>query len=228
MDMERSPNKLPSGGRCGGFGASVGHFRNQFRDLPPLGYRVFAVDLLGFGGSDKVKAGVDYELELWRDLLVDFMQEMEARGTASTTHGWTVGGNSIGGLLTLMVAVARGAETVKGWGLTSFREEELPWILRPLWIFVRVVLFGDIFGPGLFQRFRTEENVRSVLAQVYGNETAVDDELVDVLLTPGLDDGAEEVFLKVLRAPAGPSPEELLPQIQVPVIGIWGVSKCST
>jgi hypothetical protein len=32
------------------------------------------VDLLGFGGSDKVKAGVDYELELWRDLLVDFMQ----------------------------------------------------------------------------------------------------------------------------------------------------------
>lgn len=38
------------------------------------GYRVFAVDLLGFGGSDKVKAGVDYELELWRDLLVDFMQ----------------------------------------------------------------------------------------------------------------------------------------------------------
>jgi len=100
-------------------------------------------------------------------------QEMEARGTASTTHGWTVGGNSIGGLLTLMVAVARGAETVKGCvlfncagGLTSFREEELPWILRPLWIFVRVVLFGDIFGPGLFQRFRTEENVRSVLAQV--------------------------------------------------------------
>jgi pimeloyl-ACP methyl ester carboxylesterase len=35
---------------------------------------VFAVDLLGFGGSDKVKEGVDYELELWRDLLVDFME----------------------------------------------------------------------------------------------------------------------------------------------------------
>jgi hypothetical protein len=65
-------------------------------------------------------------------------------------------------------------------------------------------------------------------SQVYGNQTAVDDELVDVLLTPGQDDGAEEVFLKVLRAPAGPSPEELLPRIQVPVIGIWGVRECST
>jgi hypothetical protein len=65
-----------------------------------------------------------------------------------------------------------------------------------------------------------------ILPQVYGNKTAVDDELVDILLTPGGDDGAEEVFLKVLRAPAGPSPKQLLPRIQVPIIGIWGVSRC--
>lgn len=52
--------------------------------LPPsflsVGYRVFAVDLLGFGGSDKVKEGVDYELELWRDLLVDFMEVSREEG----------------------------------------------------------------------------------------------------------------------------------------------------
>jgi len=189
----------------------------------------------------------------------------------------------------MMVAEAQGKEKVRGCvlfnaagGLTSFRDEELPWVLRPLWVFVRVVLFGDVFGPGLFKRFSTEENVRSVLSQVrdrrrardeneccivcvfvrtdtfncgcatqlnegicplrartytslylshftlpqvYGNKTAVDDELVDILLIPGGDDGAEEVFLKVLRAPAGPSPEQLLPRIQVPIIGIWGVSR---
>lgn len=73
----------------------------------------------------------------------------------------------------MMVAIAQGKEKVKGCvlfnaagGLTSFRDEELPWVLRPLWVFVRVVLFGDIFGPGLFKRFATEENVRSVLSQV--------------------------------------------------------------
>ena len=73
----------------------------------------------------------------------------------------------------MMVAEAQGKEKVKGCvlfnaagGLTSFRDEELPWVLRPLWVFVRVVLFGDIFGPGLFKRFATEENVRSVLSQV--------------------------------------------------------------
>lgn len=41
------------------------------------GYRVYAVDLLGFGASDKEKSAVEYELELWRDLLVDFMGEVE-------------------------------------------------------------------------------------------------------------------------------------------------------
>lgn len=84
----------------------------------------------------------------------------------------------------------------------------------------------DTFGPSLFQRFRTEENVRSVLKQVYGNASAVDDELVQTLLQPGQDDGAEEVFLKVLRAPAGPSPESILPNIQVPIIAIWGEGTC--
>lgn len=78
---------------------------------------------------------------------------------------------------------------------------------------------APILTPPSISRFPTP-------FQVYGNKTAVDDELVDILLTPGGDDGAEEVFLKVLRAPAGPSPEQLLPRIQVPIIGIWGVSRC--
>ena len=72
---------------------------------------------------------------------------------------------------------------------------------------------------------RSSPSLLFIVLQVYGNKTAVDDELVDILLIPGGDDGAEEVFLKVLRAPAGPSPEQLLPRIQVPIIGIWGVSR---
>jgi pimeloyl-ACP methyl ester carboxylesterase len=30
------------------------------------------------------------------------------------------------------------------------------------------------------------------------------------------------VFLKILRAPAGPSPESILPDIRCPIIAIWG------
>ena len=36
-----------------GFGASIGHWRKNIPFLASGGYRVFAIDLLGFGGSDK-------------------------------------------------------------------------------------------------------------------------------------------------------------------------------
>lgn len=38
-----------------GFGASVGHFRKNIPVLAGEGYRVYAIDLLGFGASDKPK-----------------------------------------------------------------------------------------------------------------------------------------------------------------------------
>ena len=50
-----------------GFGANVNHFRYNFPALTEAGYRVYAVDLLGFGGSDKPK-DEDYAIELWVNL----------------------------------------------------------------------------------------------------------------------------------------------------------------
>lgn len=45
---------------------------------------------------------------------------------------------------------------------------------------VRVIpqVFGPYFGPKFFANFKTEENVRSVLKQVYCRDNVVDDDLV--------------------------------------------------
>ncbi|CAN0392315.1 unnamed protein product, partial [Hapterophycus canaliculatus] len=62
------------------------------------GYRVYAVDLLGFGASDKPK-DVEFSLELWQEMLTDFINEK----SRTAQEQWVVMGNSIGGLLTLML-----------------------------------------------------------------------------------------------------------------------------
>jgi hypothetical protein len=41
-----------------GFGANVNHFRFQFPALKETDFRVYAVDLLGFGASDKPKVPI--------------------------------------------------------------------------------------------------------------------------------------------------------------------------
>ncbi|MFN9019681.1 MAG: alpha/beta fold hydrolase, partial [Pseudanabaena sp.] len=56
-----------------GFGASIGHWKKNIPVWAEAGYQVFAIDLLGFGGSAKPALG--YSLELWEELLKDFHQE---------------------------------------------------------------------------------------------------------------------------------------------------------
>lgn len=52
--------------------------------------------------------------------------------------------------------------------------------------------------------------VRQVLQQCYGDPAAVDDELVDIILTPGLQPGAVDVFLDFISYSSGPLPEQQL------------------
>mmetsp|Transcript_37381 Transcript_37381/g.48087 ORF Transcript_37381/g.48087 Transcript_37381/m.48087 type:complete len:379 (+) Transcript_37381:61-1197(+) len=207
-----------------GFGASVGHYRKNIPVLAEQGHRVYAIDLLGFGGSDKPKEVEEFSMELWQEVVVDFIKEF----SKNPEEQWVVCGNSIGGLLSIMVTSTL-QEKIKGTvlfnsagGMTSFRDSEVPFFIVPILWFFRNVVFSDTYGPGVFQSFKTEDNVRNILNQVYGNKSAVDDELVSMLLAPSDDDGACEVFLKVFRGPAGPTPEELLPTIKTPVLALWG------
>lgn len=226
-----------------GFGANVNHFRYNFPDLVDAGYCVYAIDLLGFGGSDKPK-DEEYCIELWVDLLCDFVESMsqndyDDKGLTSPdaqqelAQKWVVAGNSIGGLCSLGVAAKlKQQERIRGvtlfncaGGMTSFRYEELPFFLRPILYFLqKVILAPDGYGGTFFENFKTRKNVESILKRqgVYGDITNVNEELLEILLGPSDDDGAKEVFLKVFGGPAGPSPESLLPEIEVPILALWG------
>jgi pimeloyl-ACP methyl ester carboxylesterase len=109
-------------------------------------------------------------------------------------------------------------------GMTGFRYEYVPFWARPLMAFVRHVVLGPVLGGYFFRNFRTRENVERILKEsgVYGDVTNVDDELLELLLAPADDAGAEQVFLAVFAGPAGPTAESFLPSVTVPVLALWG------
>lgn len=83
-----------------GFGGNVNHFRFQFPALVEAGYQVYAIDLLGFGASDK-PGDAPYSIELFVELIVDFVTHMSAE---SKGQKWVLCGNSIGSLSALGAA----------------------------------------------------------------------------------------------------------------------------
>ncbi len=201
-----------------GFGASIGHWRKNIPVLADAGYRVFAVDLLGFGGSEK--AAIDYTIEVWVELLKDFW-------AAHIQEPAVFIGNSIGALISLMVLaehpeIAAAGVLINSAGGLSHRSNELNPLLSIVMATFNRVVRSPITGKFVFNRIRQKAQIRRTLYQVYRNREAVTDELVDLLYTPSCEPGAQQVFASILSAPPGPSPEELLPKVERPLLVIWG------
>ncbi|EOA16975.1 hypothetical protein CARUB_v10005202mg [Capsella rubella] len=150
-----------------GFGASVFHWRYNIPELAKK-YKVYALDLLGFGWSDK--ALIDYDAMVWTDQVIDFMKEIVKEPAV-------VVGNSLGGFTALTVAVGL-PEQVTGVALLnsagqfaaeSRKREEVDetaitkFIVKPLKeIFQRVVL-GFLFWQAK-QPSRIESVLKSVMS----------------------------------------------------------------
>ena len=99
VDIGYDPNvKKPPLLLIHGFGASVYHWRNNIPELARK-YHVFAIDLLGFGLSDKPVQ--DYTAEVWRDEVIDFINEIVR---PKTKMPCVVAGNSLGGFTALYAA----------------------------------------------------------------------------------------------------------------------------
>lgn len=85
--------------------ANCNHFRHQFPALVEAGYRVYAMDLIGFGASAK-PANVPYSVDFFTKQMIDFIA---SRSEEVKERPWILAGNSIGGLCSL----AAGAQSEK-------------------------------------------------------------------------------------------------------------------
>ncbi|CEF99871.1 Alpha/beta hydrolase fold-1 [Ostreococcus tauri] len=214
-----------------GFGVSSYQFRDNIEALGERN-RVFAIDLVGFGASDQ--PDVAYNMEFWRDQVIDFVENVVGEPAVLV-------GNSIGSLAAVHVASASPKSTsgivlincaggmnnkVKrldgdfdGYGLQY--KAVVPIFSVVLAIIDTVLKIEPIAKP-LFNSVRGEENVRGALANVYMDASRVDDGLVKSICGAANREGAFKAFVNILTGPAGPRPEELMPNVECPILILWG------
>ena len=206
-----------------GFGASSDHWR---KNLPVFGqqHRAYAIDLIGFGGSDKPFPNdpIPYTFETWSQQIIDFCQDV----IGEPVH---LVANSIGCVVAMQAAVDA-PEWVQGIVMINCslrmlherRRNKIPWHQQLSTPIVQGVLGYPPVGRFFFSQIARPKVIRNLLGQAYKRPEAVTDELVEAILQPAQSDGAADVFLAFVRYSQGPLPEDLLPRLQCPAWVIWG------
>lgn len=203
-----------------GFGASIGHWRHNLEVLGEF-HTVYALDMLGFGGSEKAPA--NYSIELWVEQVYEFWQ-------AFIRQPVVLIGNSNGSLVSLAAAAGH-PEMVKGIVMMSLpdpslEQEAIPPILRPLVKTIKSIVASPIFLQPLFYFVRQPSVLRRWASLAYANPAAITDELIDILAGPPQDRGSARAFSALFKAAIAinfsPSVKALLPNITIPMLLIWG------
>ena len=221
-----------------GFGANINHFRYNIPALVNAGYRVYAMDLVGFGASEK-DYSAPFSIEFFGQQIHDFIEWQRER--KQIHQKWIIAGNSMGSLSSL-AATAQNEKNQK-WatdtvaalllfnsagGMTGFRYSDLPIWAHPIMGHVQYYLLNRRFPHGrfVFETLVRKPVIEAVLTQtgIYQDTRNVNEDLLDLLLQPASDPGARDVFLSVYTGPAGPTREELLEKVpnDIPILTLWG------
>ena len=230
-----------------GFGASVGHWRHT---LPALVAQadVIAIDLLGFGASDKPRSrladepiqpgAVLYCFDLWARQVADAAINLFGLGEATSSERPApqpqlhLIGNSIGGMVALTAARLLVQEGIPPQQvilidcaqrtLDDKRASELPGlerVSRPL--LKQLVRQRWVIAP-LFRLLAQPGFIRRVLQKAYPSGAHIDDELIGLLHRPSTDPGATESFRGFVNLFSDYLAPELLADLAVPVRLLWG------
>ena len=204
-----------------GFGASTDHWRKNISELSQ-DFEVYAIDLLGFGRSQK--PAWQYSGNLWRDQLHDFITEKIQRPTV-------IAGNSLGGYSSLCVAADYPQSVAAVILLNSagpftdtnpLGAKKVNPIQKTIAPALQTFLRQPWANQLLFNFVRQKSRIRSTLKKVYLDQSAVTDQLAEDIYRPSCDQGAAQVFASVFSTPQGKKVDELLGTMTCPLMTIWG------
>lgn len=176
-------------------------------------FQTFALDLLGFGASDR--PAVQYTAELYLALIRDFLRDV-IRIPAVLV------GSSLGGTYALTIAAqspafARAVCAIGPAGVSRLAEPG-----GRGFHFAERLLRSRVPGDALFKSLTTRPSIRLFLRDIYADRSAMTDEAVELFWLTAHQPGARYAPAAFIGMRLNHDLRPLLPQLARPFLLLWG------
>jgi pimeloyl-ACP methyl ester carboxylesterase len=200
--------------------------------LPELAqhHTVYALDMLGFGASEK--AAAPYDTAFWAEQVYDFWQTFVRQPVVLV-------GNSTGSMIAL-TAAAKYPDMVQGLVMINLPDasvlESPQWVKQtiaslavlatPLLQLAKGLVTSPIVFNTVFHLIRSPRFMRLWAKQAYSSADALTEELLEILSLPAFDRGAAAALRAMIAGnkSAGKdlTAKTILPRLQIPMLLLWG------
>ncbi len=196
-----------------GPGASSYEWRKNINDLAEQ-FRVYVIDLLGFGLSDR--PAIDYTAETYIDLIGDFIKEVIGKPSIVVAHGLTCAyviedAYRRPQLFERLVLVAPSPIIL---------DEVLPGPLNTVW---KYVLRTPVIGQFIYNLLNTRQAIRGYYdVQGFHNLGLITDDLVEYIYSSAHQSNGRFAQAAFLSNYLHQDVHEPFARLQMPVVAIWG------
>jgi pimeloyl-ACP methyl ester carboxylesterase len=196
-----------------GPGASSFEWRKNI-DVLAETFRVYTVDLLGFGLSDR--PAISYDAETYTDLISDFVREVIGKPTVVVAHGQSCA--------YVVAAAYRRSQNFERLILIeptpTMLQENYP---NPIEAAKRALLRAPIVGQFIYNLLTTRQAIQSYYDQQgYHNPGLITDELVEYVYTSAHQPNARYSMASYFSNTLAMDVHEPLARLQVPTLAVWG------
>lgn len=194
-------------------GASSYEWRKNIDALAEQ-FRVYVIDLLGFGLSDR--PAIDYTAETYVDLIGDFLKEVVSKPAIVVAHGLSSA--------SVIMCAYRRPQLFEKLVLISppvgLLEEHIP---GPMNAMLRTMLKLPIVGEFTYNLLTSRRAIQGYYDRHgYHNPGLITDQLVDHVFNSAHQENSHHPAIALLSRELATDIHEPLARLRVPVIAIWG------